>query len=223
MKHLLTICLLGIFTSSYAQEKLKLANADLLKTKDFAFVATSIEKRPGTDGSSGYNLDMTGYGSAVVASTTSIAQSLAYTSNTVGPGSSYTNMYYRSAEEGGSYFTAYGIPLAKGAKKEPTIDTNAVYFNWEGDNLMLSNLENPRSLNDINSNSFSLIQSKNIKTKLSNKKDGSAKMVLKISGTKGSKILYLNVQNDGKAVLQTPPNKHQSTYIHGYVIPKLDK
>jgi hypothetical protein len=220
MKQLITICLLGIFTSSFAQQKLKIDNVELLKTQNFAFVATSIEKRPGTNGSSSNNFT---YGLGVVASTTSIEQSLAYTSNTTGPGSAYTDLYYASAAGDGSYFTAYGIPLAKGAKKEANLDSNAVYLNWEGDNLMLSNTSNPKSLNDINSNSYTLVRSKNIKTKLSSKKDGTTKLILKIGGNEDPKTLYLNVQSDGRAVLQTPPNKDESTYIHGYIIPKLVK
>jgi hypothetical protein len=222
MKRLLTICLLGTFTSAFAQQKLKVDNAQLLKTQSFAFVATSIEKRPGTDGSSGYNFDMSAYGTAVVASTTSIQQSLAYTSNTTGPGSAYTDKYYESAAGDGSYFTAYGIPLAKGAKKQLNLDTSAVYFNWKGSKLVLSNVENPKTLNDINSSSFAVIPSVNVKTKLSSKKDGSSRLILKINADKDYKIFYLNVQSDGKAVLQTPPNKHESTYIHGYIMPKLD-
>ena len=222
MKHFLTFCLLVYLTPIHAQETSHIDIAKLLKTQRFAFIATGIRNKPGTNGSSGYNFE-TNYYSGPVASTTSIQQSLAYTSaNVGGAGSAYSEMYYRSAGGDGSYFTAYGIPVAKGAtKKEITSIKEAMYFQHNESNFVVSELDNPKSISEINGNLYELIPSKNVKIKTSNKKDGSAIITYKFKEKGETKTFYLNVQKDGKAILQTPPTKEVSTYIHGYVLDTL--
>jgi len=219
MKHFLTFCLLVYLTPIHAQETSHIDIAKLLKTQRFAFVATGIKNKPGTNGSSGYNFE-SNYYSGPVASTTSIQQSLAYTSaNVGGAGSAYSEMYYRSAGGDGSYFTAYGIPVAKGAKISEIKSIHEVmYFQHNESNLVMSELDNPKSISDINGNLYEIIPPKNIKTKISNKKNGSAVITYKIKEKGETKTFYLNVQKDGKAILQTPSTEDVSTYIHGYII-----
>ena len=218
MKQFIILCLLAYAIPSIAQQIARGDVADLLKSGHFSFVVTKIEKKPGLNGSLGFKTDgPTWFG--VPAGTTSIRESLFYTSNTFGPGSAYSQEYYKSAAGDGSYFSAFQIPLAEVGKEviKAPVD-KAVYFVQTNSDFLISKLDNPNTLEQIQNDGGQNITSKNISVKSSKKNDGIVLLTYKITDSDGVKKWYLEVMPDGKATLQTPPTRTEKTILSGYIL-----
>ncbi len=216
MKNLIIAYLLAYATPLIAQHKL--INVDsLIKNKKFVFVTTEIEKKPGFNGSYGFSKP-NGAAYNVNPAVMTIRQSFNITSREPGStGSHIQEEYYRLSELDGSYFTAYNIAIDK--KKEISTNGFSLFLIQDTNNLALSNLLNPSSINAIKKSEFFGLGRESYETEYNRKNSGTWLITYKIKDENKRHTFYLEVKQNGIATLTQEPEKEYTTILTGFVAP----
>ncbi|RYG13082.1 MAG: hypothetical protein EOO07_18150 [Chitinophagaceae bacterium] len=217
MKKILLICLLAYLAPAFAQEKTdKLSKS--IEDRNFAFVVENIRTK-GT----GYifNPGPSLY-TEVNPSTMSPAASERLTSKLDRDGMAIVpekQEYYAQIPGNGSYLPA-GY-FKSGNQFVDTVKSQAVYLLQDYDELRISTIENPTSTNEINNGSLLAFTKDAYKIKSLKKKKKGYSIVYVLKDGRDTRKLYLNIDNDGTAVLQGEPKGQTTTYFYGKVLPLI--
>ncbi|WP_113654502.1 hypothetical protein [Pedobacter namyangjuensis] len=219
MKKILLICLLAYLAPAAAQEKIdKLSKS--IEDKNFAFVVDNVK----TKGSKAGYISVTGPNLYTDAnpSTLSPAASERLTSQTNINQLAFTSEkqeYYNRILGDGSYFPP-GY-LKSNFKSTDSTKSQAVYLIQDDHELKIITTENPKNVKEIYKSSFLAFSNDAYKIKsFKKKKDGYAIVYVLKTGNNTRK-LYLNIDNNGKAILQGEPNGQTTTYFYGEILPIL--
>jgi len=213
MKKILLICLLAYLAPAAAQEKIdKLSKS--IEDKNFAFVVSEIKKKPGFNGSSGYNFKTANF-TQQNPSTLSTQTSKMITSSSPVDNSELIR-YYRLSALDGSYFTAYNIDNSLKSTSNDTV-AEAIYLIQKNNELLISTVKNPNSVNEIMQKDFYAMKESTYKLKHS-KKNKSSQVLTYILGSGNNKSkIYLEIFSDGKATLQQEAKAETTTFLNGYI------
>ncbi|MGN7205518.1 hypothetical protein ACTHQF_14680 [Pedobacter sp. SAFR-022] len=214
----LIACLtIGLLNSTLAQEKDLIS--DLIKSRKFAFVVTKVENKPGFRGTSAFansaNFEL------INPSTASIETSKRLTTDA--PVSSYfLNQYYRLAFGSGSYFEAYNIrqneynPRAKEVK-------SSIFLVQQPDELLLKGAEDQYNFFNIGSEELHAYTMEDYKLVSTKKKDNRWLLKYKVGKNKEKRIFYLEVAENGNAILQDQPSLDNTSVMYGNILRTSNK
>jgi hypothetical protein len=215
MKKLLALAILiaTSITRLFAQDNAANMTEKLIKEKNFVFVATRVRQKPGFNGSF-EPLVQTSFGSVNVGNV-SMATSLAITSQNVG---SYLQQEYYQNSGNGSYFNAYGIKESRGPVEEDTKATVSAFLIQYPDQFMIRGGGNPSSLEEANETEFKAFLTGGYRLKSSKKGKNGWSLVYEVGKDESLRKYYLDILEDGKAILKAQPNEKFTTYLYGYIV-----
>lgn len=209
MKQLLMFCLIAYAGVAMAQKEMSENIQQVLKSQKFAFLATKVEKKPGTNGSSGYNFDVPNY-SNVNPSTASIQTSLSITSQDGRFPVAETDRYYRLASGDGSYFTAYNINNKISRDKKLALD-GKVFLAQNESTLQLGKITNKEI-------DYQLLTTPAFKVKSIKQKKNKTIITYKIKNGDFFKTVFLEVDQDGNAIFQDEATADSRLYVYGHIV-----
>lgn len=209
-RYLITCLTFGLLNSVFAQQDDLVSN--LIKSKQFAIVISKVENKPGLNGSSGQgpyiNLD------ALNPSTTSMYTSKEIT-NDAPIDSWLLREYYQLASGNGSYFNAYNINFDE-SNPGTRVPASFIFLVQQPDELLLTSsgiqFYNDRSeeLSAYTTEDFKLISKK--------KKDNRWLLKYKVGKKKDKRIFYLEVDENGQAMLQDQPSAQSKRVMYGNIL-----
>lgn len=212
-KRFLMLCLtMGLLNSTFAQEQDLVTS--LIESKQFAFVVSKVENKPGLSGSSAF-ADATNF-LAIVPSTVDIATSKRLTTDA--PVSSWQlNEYYRLASGDGSYFTAYNIKTKAYNPKTKAI-SSSIFLVQQPDELLLKGIEDQFNFASSTSEELNSYAREDFKLVSKKKKDNRWLLKYKVGKKKDTRVFYLEVAENGNAVLQDQPSLQNTTVMYGKIL-----
>jgi hypothetical protein len=212
-KRFLIPCLtFGLLNSTFAQGNDLIS--DLIASNQFAFVVSKIENKPGFSGTSAFG-DVTNF-LAIVPSTVDIATSKRLTTDA--PVSSWQlNEYYRLASGDGSYFTAYNIKTKEYNPKTKAI-SSSIFLVQQPDELLLKSIESQSHFYNTSSEDLNTYTKDNFKLISKKKKDNRWLLKYKVGEKKNKRVFYLEIAENGNAVLQDQPSEHTTKVMYGNIL-----
>lgn len=212
MRFLIPCLTIGLLNSAFAQQNDLVSN--LIKSRQFAFVVSRVENKPGFQGTSAF-ADATNF-STIVPSTVDIATSKRITTDA--PVSSWQlNEYYRLASGDGSYFTAYNIK-AKTYNPKTRAISSSIFLVQQPDQLMLKNIESQFHFYSISSEELNAYTSNDFKLVSKKKKNNRWLLKYKVGKNQDKRVFFLEVAENGNAVLQDQPSLSNTTVMYGNIL-----
>lgn len=212
-KRFLILCLtIGLLNSAFAQNNDLVSN--LIRSKQFAFVVSRVENKAGLNGSSG----LSPYVSigAINPSTASM-----YTSKEITTDASVSSFvlmnYYQLAAGNGSYFNAYNIQSNE-YTSVPKVPESFIFLVQQPEKLLLTTSKSPLYIQNAISEELKAYTPENFELISKKKKDNSWLLKYKVGKKKAKRVFYLEIDNNGRAVLQDQPNEHATKVMYGNIL-----
>jgi hypothetical protein len=217
IRFLLACLTFGLLNNASAQQDNFISN--LIDSKNFAFVVSKVEKKTGLNGSSGIapyiNIG------AINPSTTSMYTSKEITTNA--PVTSFVlSDYYQLAAGDGSYFNAYNIKN-KQHNPEARVSDNFIFLVQQPDKLLLTTSKRPQYTGNGSSEELKAYTPENFKLVSKKKKDNGWLLKYKVGKRKDKRVFYLEVDQNGHAVLQDQPSEHNTNIMYGNILRTSNK
>lgn len=211
-RYLITYLTFGLLNSVFAQQDDLVST--LIKSKQFAFVVSRIENKPGLNGTSGIapyiNIG------AINPSTVSMYTSKQITTDA--PVSSFAlSDYYQLAAGSGSYFNAYNIH-SKEYNSAPKVPESFIFLVQQPKALLLTTSKSPLYVQNVSSEELKAYTPENFKLMSKKKKDNRWLLKYKVGKKKDKRVFYLEVDDKGHAVLQDQPSEHTTKVMYGNIL-----
>ncbi len=212
MRKFILFGLLAYASTAHAQNKSNLSVADLIESKRFVFVVNDVKKKPGLNGVSGLSSFI--YHDKPNPSVMTVRQS--YNVTILNWGKAVAQDYYRAAQSTGSYFEVYDI---KDNKNSNTVNNNGenIYFTQNDNGIMVSESKDPNSITELKNVGSYFLSNNDYKLKSSEKANGSFTLKYTLKGAGEKQTFYIDVDQEGNAVLMQAPTKEFTTYLYGEI------
>lgn len=203
---------IGLLNSAFAQQNDLVSN--LIKSRQFAFVVSRVENKPGLNGSSGFGpyINLEG----INPSTANMYTSKEITTDAAVDSFLLSN-YYQLAAGNGSYFNAYNIQ-PKEYNSAPKVPESFIFLVQQPEQLLLTTSNSPLYVQNVISEELKAYTPENFKLMSKKKKNNRWLLKYKVGKKKDKRVFYLEVDDNGQGVLQDQPSEHTKKVMYGNLL-----